>query len=689
MENNLVNVEQFLERRPDMEVHTDVSIQSAINSAYILLDGECAGLISLVDKYMSGSDIDTKNDLYRNTFEMTQLKEAIIFQTQYILNMGNDFSVGGGSYSIGNVNGSFNRPEGREAVAPGVYKLLSNARVYNLNYGIGIKTNDNSGCCERMDDAPISQESADLRYVRVQQQEAEVGSVAYVNQSNQVAFGNPQDLNITSYNTNRIEGGVGHKGNYYEIDNVPNIAFFGKDLNGTYSAVHRGEIQDILDNWIESIDIHILDGLTKQEIYDAIVAAGGVWSPLIKYSQGFIVIFPLDNVNAKKVKSTSGFYGFAKSLQNNNLNNDPNNSPDYWEILPATPTDLVALQEYIKDYIDNTILPILQNETIPNEVANQIAQEKADLIKFTKGTYFSFGVGGKDYFNQVNGTTDDDWELVPIDGNQDDGANAKFMGNTLIVRDNDSNFFSFAYLDSEDLFKIIFMTSQTSQEFYLPKEFSTSEISSLTTDDFTEFDISFKNKETNDEIQLFRNQTNDSQITIFTKKNNQIVGNYQLAQQGSVEALSEKVGQLETKQDKLTAGNGISIENNVISLSQDKINVLFGWEPNTNRNYYVENNYNISLPSQVLDTSKNFMCIAYFGSKNDPNNWNCTIDFNYKYNVSDKYRQSIEIQGLVNIDNTHKGQKTGFTLYQGKLVRVDSWQSSNNDVLYGIRFIEI
>ena len=404
MENNLVNVEQFLERRPDMEVHTDVSIQSAINSAYILLDGECAGLISLVDKYMSGSDIDTKNDLYRNTFEMTQLKEAIIFQTQYILNMGNDFSVGGGSYSIGNVNGSFNRPEGREAVAPGVYKLLSNARVYNLNYGIGIKTNDNSGCCERMDDAPISQESADLRYVRVQQQEAEVGSVAYVNQSNQVAFGNPQDLNITSYNTNRIEGGVGHKGNYYEIDNVPNIAFFGKDLNGTYSAVHRGEIQDILDNWIESIDIHILDGLTKQEIYDAIVAAGGVWSPLIKYSQGFIVIFPLDNVNAKKVKSTSGFYGFAKSLQNNNLNNNPNNSPDYWEILPATPTDLVALQEYIKDYIDNTILPILQNETIPNEVEKQIAEKSENFNVEFAGELIGFeNDADKELWEQATG----------------------------------------------------------------------------------------------------------------------------------------------------------------------------------------------------------------------------------------------------------------------------------------------
>ena len=248
MESKLINYSIFIEKRPDMEIHTEVAIVSCINSAYVLLDGECASLISQVDKFNMVDDrsqLDTNHELYRTDFELGQLQEALVFQVQYVLNMGNDFTVGGGSYSIGNINSSYSRPEGRELIAPGVYKLLSNARVYHLNaFGSFSNTNTN--------EIPLStskeiMERVKNEYVAQNQPNAQVGNVAYINQSHQVSFGSPQDLQITTYNTNRIAGPEGYRNNFYEIDSVPNIAFFGPDYNGTYSAVHRQEMIDYVN----------------------------------------------------------------------------------------------------------------------------------------------------------------------------------------------------------------------------------------------------------------------------------------------------------------------------------------------------------------------------------------------------------------------------------------------------------
>ena len=248
MESKLINYSIFIEKRPDMEIHTEVAIVSCINSAYVLLDGECASLISQVDKFNMVDDrsqLDTNHELYRTDFELGQLQEALVFQVQYVLNMGNDFTVGGGSYSIGNINSSYSRPEGRELIAPGVYKLLSNARVYHLN-AFGSFSNHNTN------EIPLStskeiMERVKNEYVAQNQPNAQVGNVAYINQSHQVSFGSPQDLQITTYNTNRIAGPEGYRNNFYEIDSVPNIAFFGPDYNGTYSAVHRQEMIDYVN----------------------------------------------------------------------------------------------------------------------------------------------------------------------------------------------------------------------------------------------------------------------------------------------------------------------------------------------------------------------------------------------------------------------------------------------------------
>lgn len=267
MESKLINYSIFIEKRPDMEVHTEVAIVSCINSAYVLLDGECASLISQVDKFNMVDDrsqLDTTHELYRTDFELGQLQEALVFQVQYVLNMGNDFTVGGGSYSIGNINSSFSRPEGRELIAPGVYKLLSNARVYHLN-AFGSFSNQNTN------EIPLStskeiMERVKNEYVAQNQPNAQVGNVAYINQSKQVAFGSPQDLQITTYNTNRIAGPEGYRNNFYEIDSVPNIAFFGPDYNGTYSAVHRQEMIDYVNqNAGESLGQEIAQIKQEQE----------------------------------------------------------------------------------------------------------------------------------------------------------------------------------------------------------------------------------------------------------------------------------------------------------------------------------------------------------------------------------------------------------------------------------------
>ena len=311
MESKLINYSIFIEKRPDMEIHTEVAIVSCINSAYVLLDGECASLISQVDKFNMVDDrsqLDTNHELYRTDFELGQLQEALVFQVQYVLNMGNDFTVGGGSYSIGNINSSYSRPEGRELIAPGVYKLLSNARVYHLN-AFGSFSNHNTN------EIPLStskeiMERVKNEYVAQNQPNAQVGNVAYINQSHQVSFGSPQDLQITTYNTNRIAGPEGYRNNFYEIDSVPNIAFFGPDYNGTYSAVHRQEMIDYVNqNAGESLGQEIAQIKQEQEEQN-----NNITSNTNQINQNKNVI---DNLNQRVGTNTTNIQTNTTNIQTN------------------------------------------------------------------------------------------------------------------------------------------------------------------------------------------------------------------------------------------------------------------------------------------------------------------------------------------------------------------------------------
>ena len=387
----LLTVQEFLKRRPDMEVHMENAIQSAINSSFILLDGECAGLISQVQAYKESGENDTNNEYYRNDFEISQLVEALTSQTQYSLNLGNDYSIGGGSYSIGNINSSYNRPEGRDIVAPGVYKLLSNARVYNLNVGIGVKQNQDH-YLEGIDpaDKHISISKAQADFVAKYQPNAAIGNVAYVNESKMVSFSRPQDLQIGTYNTNRIAGGEGHRNNYYEIDSVPNIAFFGNNDRGTYSAIERGEVKQILnDNY-----------LTKEQTLRVIYASGIVWNSRLNYERGWITQEVVNNV----------LYWY-EALEDN-TNKRPSQNPSVWRQLEAQSIDLNAIVEQMKPYIDREIT---------QEVAQQIIEQLNNLptleyVEQNREQVLLFN-SEQDFINFKNetGTTDRDFENVPFE----------------------------------------------------------------------------------------------------------------------------------------------------------------------------------------------------------------------------------------------------------------------------------
>ena len=257
----ILTIEDFLEKRPEFISFQEVSIQSAINQAITMLDSECNGLISKVWDYNTSWLDNTSNDnflrpdnsneLFRTQWELFQIMEAHIAQVQYSLNMGNDFTSGSDSFSIGGINGSFSRPLERKPIAPSVYKLLQNARVYNLQSFIGnnAKTSEVE-YSNPYDQEPITRAIGDKRYVNIDQPNIENGNIAYV-RNGKVDFGKPQDLEITTYNTKNILDT--QTNNYVSIDKVKDLAFFGKNLYGYKSAVERGEILNLISlvnmNW--------------------------------------------------------------------------------------------------------------------------------------------------------------------------------------------------------------------------------------------------------------------------------------------------------------------------------------------------------------------------------------------------------------------------------------------------------
>lgn len=375
----ILTVESFLEERPDMEVHTDKTIQSAIYQVAGMLNAKTGGLIqkvwdySVVDRTNNGSDNgftqpDPNGVYYRSPEQLAFIKQAFIEQTQYNINLGNDYTQGGGSYSMGNVNASFSRPENRDIFAPMVEYLLQQARVLDLqDFLVENKTTTTTNGIETpaldYDCKCLTENYANLTYLKKYQPDANVGRVATVNNANIITFEPVQKVFDDA-------GGLKAKEIWDPVEQI-------------YKQINQ-------------FSVKYFGGLTKQEIYNAIYASGVVWNPLIPYQLDWVVLFQLND--------GTGQYKYAKSLIANNLNNDPNNSPNAWEVLPISPVEM----EVIFNYIDNKINSLPQINYISEangEVLQFNSQSDFETYKTTMGvddSYFENVNDNVAYVNQVN-----------------------------------------------------------------------------------------------------------------------------------------------------------------------------------------------------------------------------------------------------------------------------------------------
>lgn len=413
----LLDVSTFLEERPAMSAFGENEIQEGILTSFNLINGECANLPYKVLEYNLNEERDTKHELYRNEFEMDQFKQAIVTQTQYTLNIGNDFSQGSSTFSSGGVSASIQRPEKRDILAPGVVKFLTNARLYVLQMFNGTqKPLDNKKC----ENPYLTYTLGDSRYVQKYQENGTSGNICVLDENKMVSFVTPNDITFKSYEADKI---LDRDGQYKFIQDINNLAFYGPngtdaitqnealysiralqvyDKNFTYESgdlvyvwendnlwyrVFKSNIDNnlnhdpILDNaesfyWTElfdknvqakyvfdpkeqvfkminEFDIHYWEGLTKQEIYNAISASGTTWQETIKYAEGFVVIF----VNSKNVLE------WYKSKVNDNIGNNPETSPDFWEKLPMSAIDVNDVVNQIRPEIDRII-----NESLDRKI---------------------------------------------------------------------------------------------------------------------------------------------------------------------------------------------------------------------------------------------------------------------------------------------------------------------------------
>lgn len=364
----ILTVQGFLEERPDMEVHTDKTIQSAIYQVAGMLNAKTGGLIqkvwdySVVDRTNTGDDSgftqpDPNGVYYRTPEQLSFIKQAFVEQTQYNINLGNDYTQGGGSYSMGNVNTSFSRPEGRDIFAPMVEYLLQQARVLDLQDFLvetkEIQTNTSGSPIIDYDCKCLSENYANLTYLKNYQPDADVGRVATINNAHIITFEPIQKV---------FEDGGGLK---------------AKEIWDPVEQIYKQ---------INQFDISYWNGLTKQQVYNAIYASGIVWNPHIPYQLDWVVMFQLND--------GSGEYKYARSKIKNNLGHDPNTSPNEWEILPISPVDL----QVIFDYIDNKINQLPQ--------VNYISEANGEVLQFSSTSDYeayktTMGVDDS-YFESVN-----------------------------------------------------------------------------------------------------------------------------------------------------------------------------------------------------------------------------------------------------------------------------------------------
>lgn len=243
----LLSVDSFKNARPNMVSFSDSEIQECINTSMDMLDALCGGLISQVCGYNVVDDrttLDTTNQLYRTDFQMSQLTRAFIIQTQYTLNLGNDFSIGSTSMSTGGLNGAFQRPADRDIYAPGVKEALRLAGVYTYQ-AFGLTTQDNTNLVNIND--LLTRETADGRYVQTYQKNGAIGSIAQIDSNLMVSFVDPSSVSFNITQAKTIWDP--QNSTYQPIDKVSNIAWIsGANKNVDTPQEVDTKIQTAINN---------------------------------------------------------------------------------------------------------------------------------------------------------------------------------------------------------------------------------------------------------------------------------------------------------------------------------------------------------------------------------------------------------------------------------------------------------
>ena len=189
----IINVNDFRVECPDLAIHTDETITSAIYRSSEFLNMTCAGLISKVWDYNTQTTTDPHNDLYRTQEELDYLKSAIVTQTAYYINNGNTNNVGSDGFSLDGFAYNHNTPTSRQVLAPNVELYLTEAKVYTLWKSSGTNASNDKQANYEDWNKLLSQENiwaaSDSRYVHQWQEPAVDGNIAVI-RSNGVVFEN-------------------------------------------------------------------------------------------------------------------------------------------------------------------------------------------------------------------------------------------------------------------------------------------------------------------------------------------------------------------------------------------------------------------------------------------------------------------------------------------------------------------
>lgn len=176
----ILSVAEFLENRPNLYAHDENEIQSAIYQSASLLNGETAGLVQKVWDYVTSTNPDPNNELYRNATELSFLKEAFIVQTQFTLNNANSFVQGSNSFNATGFNLSSTSPVERDVLAPNVRTLLQQANMYVFQTLGSLKDETNNKCLVSDERDILTLNKADQLYVKQIQEHAAQGNVAVI-----------------------------------------------------------------------------------------------------------------------------------------------------------------------------------------------------------------------------------------------------------------------------------------------------------------------------------------------------------------------------------------------------------------------------------------------------------------------------------------------------------------------------